>query len=83
MRFDISLSLQNFKKPLADINIDDVDSTEVVKGAAASSLYGSQAANGVIVVTSKKHSTLMGRHLSPRYGQVILVSGYPVLTAVN
>ena len=31
----------------------------------------------------KKHSTSMGRHLSPRYGQVILVSGYPVLTAVN
>ena len=25
----------------------------------------------------------MSRHLSPRYGQVILVSGYPVLTAVN
>ena len=25
----------------------------------------------------------MGVHLSPRYGQVILVSGYPVLTAVN
>ena len=25
----------------------------------------------------------MGRHLSPRYGQVILVSGCPVLTAVN
>ena len=27
--------------------------------------------------------TLMGWHLSPRYGQVILVSGYPVLTAVS
>ena len=25
----------------------------------------------------------MGRHLSPKYGQVILVSGYPVLTAVS
>jgi len=25
----------------------------------------------------------MGRYLSPRYGEVILVSGYPVLTAVN
>ena len=25
----------------------------------------------------------MGRHLSPRYGQVIIVSAYPVLTAVN
>ena len=27
--------------------------------------------------------TSMGRYMSPRYGQVILVSGYPVLTAVN
>ena len=31
----------------------------------------------------KKILTLMGQHLSPRYGQVILVSGYPVSTAVN
>ena len=31
----------------------------------------------------KKYSTSLGGHLSPRYGQVILVSGYPVLTAVN
>ena len=34
-------------------------------------------------ITTKKYSTWMGRHLSPRYGQVILVSGYLVLTAVN
>ena len=34
-------------------------------------------------ITSKRYSTSMGRHLSPRYGQVILVSGYSVLTAVN
>ena len=27
-------------------------------------------------MTSKKYLTSMGRHLSPRYGQVILVSGY-------
>ena len=31
----------------------------------------------------KKYLSSMGRHPSPRYGQVILVSGYPVLTAVN
>ena len=31
----------------------------------------------------KKYLALMCRYLSPRYGQVILVSGYPVLTAVN
>ena len=34
-------------------------------------------------ITSKRYWTSMGRHLSPRYGQVILVSGYSVLTAVN
>ena len=39
---------------LADINVDDVESMEIVKGAAASSLYGSRAANGVIVITSKR-----------------------------
>ena len=31
----------------------------------------------------QKYLTSMGGHLSLRYGQVILVSGYPVLKAVN
>ena len=31
----------------------------------------------------KKYSTSMGRHSSPRFGQVILVSGCPVLIAFN
>jgi TonB-linked SusC/RagA family outer membrane protein len=39
---------------LADINVDDVESIEVVKGASASALYGSQAGNGVVVVTTKR-----------------------------
>ncbi|APZ44828.1 hypothetical protein BW723_00335 [Polaribacter reichenbachii] len=43
---------------LADINIDDIESIEVVKGASASSLYGSRAANGVLVVTSKRAGNL-------------------------
>ena len=34
-------------------------------------------------ITSKRYSTSMSRHLSPRYGQVILVSGYTVLAVVN
>ncbi len=41
---------------LADINVDDIATFEVVKGASASSLYGSRAANGVVVVTSKRGS---------------------------
>lgn len=39
---------------LADINVDDIESFEIVKGASASSLYGSRAGNGVIVITSKR-----------------------------
>ncbi len=39
---------------LADINVDDIQDVEVVRGAAASSLYGSRAGNGVVVVTTKR-----------------------------
>ncbi|MDR3227609.1 MAG: SusC/RagA family TonB-linked outer membrane protein, partial [Prevotellaceae bacterium] len=37
-----------------DINPDDIESTSVLKGAAAAALYGSQAANGAIIITTKK-----------------------------
>ncbi|PLW96692.1 MAG: SusC/RagA family TonB-linked outer membrane protein, partial [Marinilabiliales bacterium] len=37
-----------------DINPDDVESITVLKGAAATALYGSRAANGVILITTKK-----------------------------
>ena len=43
---------------LADINVDDIESYEVVKGASASALYGSRAGNGVIVITTKSGKTL-------------------------
>jgi TonB-linked SusC/RagA family outer membrane protein len=38
----------------SDINPDDIQSINVLKGAAATALYGSRAANGVIMVTTKK-----------------------------
>ena len=37
----------------ADINPDDIESVNVLKGAAASALYGSRGANGVIMITTK------------------------------
>ncbi|MGM0391710.1 MAG: SusC/RagA family TonB-linked outer membrane protein [Bacteroidota bacterium] len=37
-----------------DVNPDDIASVNVLKGAAASALYGSRAANGVIIITTKK-----------------------------
>ncbi len=38
----------------ADINQNDIESVSVLKGAAATALYGSRAANGVILITTKK-----------------------------
>jgi len=38
----------------SDINPDDIESINILKGAAASVLYGSKAGNGVILITTKK-----------------------------
>lgn len=38
----------------ANVNPDDIESMTVLKGPAASALYGSRAANGVIMITTKK-----------------------------
>lgn len=40
--------------PLSTINSEDIKSVTVLKDAAASSLYGSRASNGVIIITTKK-----------------------------
>ncbi|MBB5440473.1 TonB-linked SusC/RagA family outer membrane protein [Pedobacter sp. AK017] len=41
----------------ADINTEDIENIEVLKGPNASALYGSRAANGVILITTKKGTT--------------------------
>ena len=43
---------------LADINSEDIERIEVIKGAAASSLYGSDAANGVVQIFTKRGAAL-------------------------
>jgi TonB-linked SusC/RagA family outer membrane protein len=44
----------------SDINPEDIASVNVLKGAAASALYGSRAANGVIMITTKKGKKTKG-----------------------
>ena len=48
---------------VADINPDDIENISVLKGPAASALYGSQAGNGVIMITTKKASSRKGQSL--------------------
>ncbi|MDR2040847.1 MAG: SusC/RagA family TonB-linked outer membrane protein [Tannerella sp.] len=44
---------------IVDINPEDIESLTILKGAAATALYGSEAANGAIIITSKR-STAKG-----------------------
>ena len=65
---------------LNDLNPEEIESIEIVKGPSAATLYGTQAANGVIRVTTKK-----GKAGPPRwtvygeYGAVKDVTEYPSL----
>ncbi len=45
---------QGTSEPIADINPEDIESMSVLNGAAAAALYGSDAANGAIIITTKK-----------------------------
>lgn len=47
-----SINTQN--NPLNFLNPDDIESIEVLKDAAAASIFGARAGNGVIIVTTKK-----------------------------
>lgn len=44
----------NRNNPLSDINANDIQSIDVLKDASAAAIYGSRAANGVMVITTKK-----------------------------
>lgn len=46
----------NSSNPLAMINPDDIESIEVLKGTSATSIYGSQGSNGVILIETKSGS---------------------------
>jgi iron complex outermembrane receptor protein len=45
---------RDFGNVLKNLNPDDYESVTVLKGSAASALYGSQGINGVILITTKK-----------------------------
>jgi TonB-dependent SusC/RagA subfamily outer membrane receptor len=49
-----------YSNGIVDINPEDIESLSILKGAAASALYGSEAANGVILVSTKRGASETG-----------------------
>lgn len=55
---------RDFGNDLKNLNSDDFESVSVLKGAAATALYGSRASNGVILITTKKGKMGQGLGIS-------------------
>lgn len=68
---------------LADLNSEDIERVEVIKGAAASSLYGSDAANGVIQIFTKRGKSLAEGQTSFDFRSEIGQSTLPHIVPVN
>jgi TonB-linked SusC/RagA family outer membrane protein len=65
---------ENATNRLADINPSEIETVEILKGATASAIYGSQATNGVVVITTKR-----GRSGAPRFNFTQRVGTYSLL----
>jgi TonB-linked SusC/RagA family outer membrane protein len=65
-----STNQDNGVNRIADLNPNDIESLEVLKGASASAIYGSKAANGVIIIRTKQGTAGAG-------------TGYPTIDFVQ
>ena len=76
---DSSMSSRNYNplnsfdygSAVNDINVDDIASMEILKGAKAAVLYGSAGANGVVLITTKNGSGTRGLGVQISYEQQI------------
>jgi len=53
---------------ISDLNLDDIDAVTVLKGAGATALYGSRAANGALIITTKSGKKNKGLGISINTG---------------
>jgi TonB-linked SusC/RagA family outer membrane protein len=67
---------------IANLNVEDIESISVLKDAASTSLYGSRAANGVIVVTTKKGRKNVNQ-LTAKVTQGTVSRGIPEYSTVD
>ena len=70
-----------YEGSISNINPNDVESITVLKDAAAASIWGARAGNGVIVITTKKGR--FNQKLKMEFNSTFLITQKPNLTATN
>ncbi len=71
----------NSPNRIADINPNDIESVEVLKGASASAIYGSKASAGVIIITTKRGTPGKPRwNISQQVGHFSDLNSYKLTT---
>jgi TonB-linked SusC/RagA family outer membrane protein len=63
----LSSSFVNGLNSLAGLNIDDIESITILKDASSTAIYGSKAANGVVIITTKKGRKGMTPQITVNY----------------
>ena len=64
---------------IADLNTDDIESVEILKGASASAIYGSKGSAGVIVITTKRGTSGKPKwEVNTQLGQYQIMNEYPL-----
>lgn len=56
---------------VVDLNPEDIESVNILKGGAATALYGLRAANGAVVITTKKGSAIGGKRTSVAFNSSV------------
>jgi len=62
---------------IENINPNDIESMQVLKDAASASIYGSRAANGVIIITTKRGKGKLSVNYDAYYGTQLVQNGNP------
>lgn len=73
----IVLDGSQYDGSIGDINVNDIDNISILKDASSSALYGARAANGVIIITTKRGKTLGGSTINATINQGFSERGTP------
>ncbi len=74
----------NVANPLSQINPSDIESVEILKDASATAIYGARAANGVVLITTKRGKDGVTKVAYDAYfGQQEVTKRMPVLNATQ